>query len=144
MATKNYKRDTSNYQKKVENPTEIIINQDQKHREVKEYEIVTPKQERGEPTPLIIVNEDPSLEPPKTVFRPGTEKSQDQEHTEKKTEAHNIPAGYRLVRETKSERIQLLLTPTIKDKMRLAAKLKGLSMNEWCHQVFEEAVKEIE
>ena len=53
-------------------------------------------------------------------------------------EALNIPEGYKLVRETKSERMQLLLRPAIKQAIKEEAAALGLSMNDLVTKIFEE------
>lgn len=60
---------------------------------------------------------------------------------EKEPEAFNIPAGYRLVRESKSKRLQLLVTPTTAANLKTAAALEGVSLNEICNRAFEEFLR---
>ncbi len=50
----------------------------------------------------------------------------------------NIPKGYKLVKENKSERMQLLIRPTLKDAIRKEADAQGLSMNDLVNNIFEE------
>ena len=52
-----------------------------------------------------------------------------------------VPAGYRLIRETKSARLQLLVTPTIAANLKTAAAVEGTSLNEFCNRIFEEYLK---
>ena len=49
-----------------------------------------------------------------------------------------IPAGFRLVKENKSERLQLLIRPTTKDIITRAARSQGISVNELINQVLDE------
>jgi len=49
-----------------------------------------------------------------------------------------VPKGYKLVKETKSERLQLLVRPTIKDGVKAEAEAQGLSVNELANNIFEE------
>lgn len=49
-----------------------------------------------------------------------------------------VPEGYRLVRESKSQRLQLLVTPTLAANMKTAAVMAGISLNELCNRIFEE------
>lgn len=49
-----------------------------------------------------------------------------------------IPAGYKLVKEGKSARMQLLVTPTISSGLKSAAAVQGISLNELCNKIFEE------
>lgn len=49
-----------------------------------------------------------------------------------------IPKGYKLVKENKSQRMQLLVRPAIKDAIRAEAEAQGLSMNDLVNNIFEE------
>lgn len=49
-----------------------------------------------------------------------------------------IPKGYKLVKENKSERMQLLIRPTIKDAIKAEAEALGLSMNDLVNSIFED------
>lgn len=53
-------------------------------------------------------------------------------------EAYTPPRGYKLVKENKSERMQLLVRPTLKDALRKEAKKQGLSMNDLANTIFED------
>lgn len=50
----------------------------------------------------------------------------------------NIPKGYKLVKENKSARMQLLIRPALKDAIRKEADAQGLSMNDLVNNIFEE------
>lgn len=52
-----------------------------------------------------------------------------------------IPRGYKLVKETKSERMQLLVTPTVKEEIKIIAVKDGVSMNDLANRIFEEYLK---
>lgn len=52
-----------------------------------------------------------------------------------------IPKGYKLVKENKSERMQLLIRPSIKDAIRQEAMAQGLSMNDLINNIFEEYIE---
>ena len=55
------------------------------------------------------------------------------------------PAGYKLnplYVETKSRRLQLVLQPSLYDRVKARAKASGLSVNEYCHQILDEATRE--
>ena len=56
------------------------------------------------------------------------------------TEQINIPVGYRLAPEPKSERVQLLIRPSIKDALKKKADTEKVSLNEYINQVLEKAV----
>lgn len=49
-----------------------------------------------------------------------------------------IPKGYKLVRENKSERMQLLIRPTLKEAIKKEAQAQGVSMNDLINNIFEE------
>lgn len=52
-------------------------------------------------------------------------------------EAYEVPEGYRLVRERKTARLQLLVREAIKDNLRKEAAALGVSMNDLCNDIFE-------
>lgn len=55
------------------------------------------------------------------------------------------PEGYKLnplYVETKSRRLQLVLQPSLYDRVKARAKASGLSVNEYCHQILDEATRE--
>lgn len=57
----------------------------------------------------------------------------------------NIPEGYKinpLYVETKSRRVQLLLQPSLFDKVKLRATTTGISVNELIHSILESAFEE--
>lgn len=43
--------------------------------------------------------------------------------------------------ETKSRRLQLLMQPSLHDKIKARAKAEGSSVNEYIHHILEEAMK---
>lgn len=49
--------------------------------------------------------------------------------------------GYKVVKENKSERMQILLRPTTKDAIRELAAEQGLSMNDLVNNIFEEYIE---
>lgn len=55
-----------------------------------------------------------------------------------------IPEGFKLVpqRETKSKRLQLVITPTLYNKLKAAADTAGLSINEYTTQAIIEKIGE--
>ena len=55
------------------------------------------------------------------------------------------PEGYKLnplYVETKSKRVQLVLQPSLYRKVKAAADAEGISFNEYCHRLLEEATRE--
>ena len=52
-----------------------------------------------------------------------------------------VPEGYRLVKETKSARLQLLIRPTTKAGLKDAAAEKGISLNNLVNEIFERYLK---
>ncbi len=54
------------------------------------------------------------------------------------------PKGYKvnpLYVETKSRRLQLILQPSLYNRVKKQAKAMGLSVNEYCHQILDEATR---
>lgn len=51
-----------------------------------------------------------------------------------------IPKGYRLVRENKSERVQLLVRPATMKRLRKRAEEQDISVNELCNRLFDNYV----
>lgn len=49
-----------------------------------------------------------------------------------------IPEGYMLVREPKNARMQLLMQQELKNSIRNAANLKGISMNDLVNKIMQE------
>ena len=58
--------------------------------------------------------------------------------TQQTPEGITIPKGYKLVKENKSERMQLLVRPVVKEAIKKEAEAQGLSMNELVNGIFEE------
>lgn len=59
--------------------------------------------------------------------------------------AEKPPTGYKvnpLYVETKSRRLQLVLQPSLYDRIKRAAEQSGLSVNEYVHRVLDEATRE--
>lgn len=52
-----------------------------------------------------------------------------------------IPAGYRLVREVRSKRLQLLLPPQLVANLKAKAAIEEISLNELCNRIFEDYLK---
>ena len=55
------------------------------------------------------------------------------------------PEGYKLnpmYIEVKSKRVQLVLQPSLYTKVKAAADAAGISFNEFCHSLLEEATRE--
>ena len=52
-----------------------------------------------------------------------------------------VPEGYRLVPEAKSRRLQLLVRPSLYEKMQNMAKAEGISFNELANRAFENIIE---
>lgn len=52
-----------------------------------------------------------------------------------------LPVGFVLQREAKSKRLQLLVRPLLLEALKEKADRKGVSVNEYCNQVLEQATK---
>lgn len=50
----------------------------------------------------------------------------------------DIPKGYKLVKENKSQRMQILIRPATKNAIKAEAEAQGLSMNDLANNIFEE------
>lgn len=57
-------------------------------------------------------------------------------------ESFTIPEGYTLKKESKTARLQLLIRPTTKTRMRKLAAAEGISLNELVNQILDEYVDE--
>lgn len=56
------------------------------------------------------------------------------------TDQINIPTGYRLAPELKTERIPLRIKPSIKEILKKRADDKKVSLNEYINQVLESSI----
>lgn len=54
----------------------------------------------------------------------------------------DIPLGYRLAPELKTERIQLLIKPSIKEAIKLKADQAHMSLNEYVNMIIENVARE--
>lgn len=54
-----------------------------------------------------------------------------------------VPKGYKLVKENRSERMQLLVRPVIKEAIKAEAAAQGLSMNDLVNNIFEEYLERV-
>lgn len=62
-----------------------------------------------------------------------------------KVKTTDAPDGYKAnpaFVETKSRRLQLLMQPSLHDRIKARAAAEGLSVNEYIHKALEEAVEE--
>lgn len=64
-----------------------------------------------------------------------------QEAPQTAQEGFSIPKGYRLAKEYKTERMQLLVRPATKEAIKKAAAAQGLSMNDLVNQIFDEYIE---
>ncbi len=71
--------------------------------------------------------------------------SKPQEENIIKTDASvtDIPEGYKLVPETKSKRVNLVLRPTVHQKGVERAKQEGLSFSDYVHQLIEKDIEKL-
>jgi len=72
------------------------------------------------------------------------EETEEREQTAEAVPA-KAPEGYKLnplYVETKSRRLQLVLQPSLYDRVKAGAAAAGLSVNEYCHQILDEATRE--
>lgn len=52
----------------------------------------------------------------------------------------HVPEGYRIVKQSKSERIQLLVTPHVKERLQELAEVEGISLNALANNIFQEYI----
>jgi len=81
---------------------------------------------------------------PALQFISGAEEAEERELPAEGTPA-KAPEGYKLnplYIETKTKRLQLVLQPSLLERVRSKAKASGLSVNEYCHRVLDEATRE--
>ena len=57
------------------------------------------------------------------------------------TKEVKLPEGFVLQREAKSKHLQLLVRPFLLQALKETANRKGVSVNEYCNQVLEQATK---
>ena len=59
-----------------------------------------------------------------------------------KAAGFEVPKGYRLEREYKTARMQLLIRPTTKEYIKKTAAAQGISMNDLINQILDEYAEE--
>ena len=73
------------------------------------------------------------------------DKAKDTIQTQAPATKGKAPEGYKLnplYTETKSRRLQLVLQPSLYDRVKAKAKQNGLSVNEYIHRTLDESTKE--
>ncbi len=83
-------------------------------------------------------------DPAEMFISSAQEETAQEEAQQKKTvyvSTYEVPAGYTLQRERKTERMQLLVRPTTKKNIVKLAKSKGMSANEYINIVLEECIE---
>ena len=79
-----------------------------------------------------------------TASEAGDDPKQEAPKTRKKKEAldgYNIPRGYKLTKEARSERIQLLVRPSSKELLKADADKAGKSLNEFVNDILEDYLR---
>ena len=61
--------------------------------------------------------------------------------TVKKETPQEVPKGYKLVKENKSERLQLLVRPYAKEEIKKLAKAQGISVNDLINGILEDYIE---
>lgn len=80
-----------------------------------------------------------------STAEPEETRQEGREPTAQPKPAEKPPAGYKLnplYVETKSRRLQLVLQPSLYDRVKAGASAAGLSVNEYVHQILENATRE--
>lgn len=75
---------------------------------------------------------------PTMQFISGAQEEPAAASTDEQQQGLVIPKGYRLAKENKSERMQLLVRPTLKEGIKKAADAQGISTNDLVNNIFEE------
>lgn len=87
-----------------------------------------------------MANQRKSFSTPTAAFLSGM-KEEPAEPISTTPEGYTVPQGYKLVRESKSARLQLLVTPAVSADLKSAAAAEGISLNELCNRIFEGYLK---
>ena len=87
-----------------------------------------------------MANQRKSFSTPTAAFLSGM-REEPEEQTKSAPEGYTVPQGYKLVRESKSARLQLLVTPAVSADLKSAAAAEGISLNELCNRIFEGYLK---
>lgn len=88
-----------------------------------------------------------SADPTLTFISEESIKAVDQptgEDTPKAPTGEKPPKGYKynpLYIEVKSKRVQLVFQPSLYERVKAASERAGLSFNEYCHRILDEATK---
>ncbi len=78
---------------------------------------------------------------PAELFISAAEDQQEAQQEAPAPAGFTIPKGYRLERDYKSERMQLLVRPATKETIKALAAEQGLSMNDLVNNIFEEYIE---
>lgn len=65
----------------------------------------------------------------------------EEDPTPEAKEELNIPKGYRLAKEYKTERLQLLIRPTTRKGLKMAAEQEEISVNELINNILDEFIE---
>lgn len=78
----------------------------------------------------------------KTTTKKAAGKPVKKEPAPETANAQGIPAGFTLKKEPKTDRLQLLVSPRIKEKLKGRAKADGVSVNELVNSFIEKGLRE--
>lgn len=82
---------------------------------------------------------------PATMFISNAQPDAAQQPERHALKASDAPEGYKVnpaYIETKSKRVNLLMQPSLLEKVKAAAAAEGVSVNEYIHRTLEEATRE--
>lgn len=82
-----------------------------------------------------------SFKNPAEMFISGAGQEAQAAPAQETVQGFTIPKGYRLAKEYKTERMQLLVRPATKEAIKKAAAAQGLSMNDLVNQIFDEYIE---
>lgn len=89
-------------------------------------------------TAAFISTEKPQEEAKPEPIKKATPKKKPEVKTTSDAAAYEVPAGKRLAPELRNERLQLLISTRLKDGLKKAAELKGVSTNELINNIVSE------
>ena len=86
--------------------------------------------------PTTFFMSEPASAPDQTTAQP-----QNQDQTSAAPDQFSVPMGYKIVQESKSRRLQLLVRPSVLAALRRICDAEGTSVNEKINQLIESYVK---
>lgn len=79
---------------------------------------------------------------PNALFISGSDEAP--EATAESAAAQDLPIGYKIAKESKTRRLQLLIRPSVYTALKQLSEERGISFNELVNRVFEEYLEKVE